>query len=215
MPLPIAIVAAAVAISVVGVSLVLSTDARTRRALKRVPVTPISGLRAGQVARVRGRIVAGGELLSAPLSERVCVYYLANAEKLRSGGNSSTWREVAREERYTDFVVEDGSGALRVRMSVPRVAIVRDVHTRSGTFDDANAREEEFLRRHGLQSTSDLLGLNLTMRYIEGALEPGEEVTVLGLVREEVVEGRSALVLDATADGPLFLSDDPRAVQAP
>ena len=210
-PLPIVVVAAAVAVTVVGVSFVFSTDARTRWALKKVPVTPISGPRAGQLARVRGRIVAGGELLAAPLSERVCVYYVTTAEKLRSGGNSSSWQEVAREERYADFVVEDGSGALRVRMAVPRVAIVRDVHTRSGTFDDANPREEAFLRRHGLQSTSALLGLNLTMRYIEGVLEPGEEVTALGLVREE----GGARVLDATEDGPLILSDDPRAVQAP
>jgi hypothetical protein len=214
-PLPIAVVAAAVAVTVVGVSFVFSTDARTRRALKKVRVTPISALQPGQRARVRGRIVAAGELLSAPLSERVCVYYLATAEQLRSSGNTNTWREIAREEYSRDFVVEDGSGAVRVRMSVPRVAIVRDVNTRSGTFDDANHREEAFLQRHGLQSTIELLGLNKTIRYVEGALEPGEEVTVLGLVREELVDGRRTLVLDAPDDGPLTLSDDPRAVQAP
>ena len=214
-PLPIAVVAAAVAVTVVGVSFVFSTDARTRRALKKVRVTPISALQPGQRARVRGRIVAAGDLLSAPLSERVCVYYLATAEQMRSSGNTNTWREIAREEYSRDFVVEDGSGAVRVRMNVPRVAIVRDVNTRSGTFDDANHREEAFLKRHGLQSTSELLGLNKTIRYVEGALEPGEEVTVLGLVREELVDGRRTLVLDAPDDGPLTLSDDPRAVQAP
>lgn len=213
-PLPLAVVAAVAAVTVVGVSFVFSSDARTRRALKKVPVTPIAGLQTGQLARIRGRIVAGGDLLAAPLSERTCVYYLATADQRRSSGNSSSWREVAREERYVDFQVADHTGAAWVRMSVPRVAVVRDLHTRSGTFDDANALEEGFLQRHGLQSTSAVLGLNLGMRYVEGALEPGEEVTVLGLVRSEVIDGRSVLVLDAPTDGPLMISDDPRAVQA-
>lgn len=213
-PLPVAVIAAAVAISVVGVSMYFSADARTRRALKNVRASPISGLAPGQVARVRGRIVALGDLLSAPLSERECVYYLAFAEEQRSNGKTTSWREIAREERYVDFVIEDGTGVVTVRMAVPRVAVVRDVHTRSGTFDDANAREEAFLARHGLQSTGALLGLNRALRYTEGALEVGEEVTVLGLVREETASGGRELVIDAREDAPLMLSDDPRIVRA-
>lgn len=204
---------AAVTAAALGVSYLLSTDVRTRRALTKRRVTPIRGLRVGYVARVRGRVVASDDTLEAPLSGRVCVYYLATADQRTSTSSGSGWREVVHEERYVDFVVDDGTGVLHVSMSVPRVAVVRDVHTCSGTFDDANGREEAFLARHGLKSTN-LLGLNTDLRYREGVIEAGEEVTALGLVREEVRAGRRVLVLDTLEDGPLYLSDDPRAVTA-
>lgn len=209
MPVPIVAIAAAAVIASVGLSYVFSADARTRRALKKRPVTPIRGLREGEVVRVRGVVVAGERVLAAPLSGRASVYYLATVDQ-ESGRNH--WREVAREERFVEFIIDDGTGKLAVSMSVPRVAVVRDHHTRSGTFDDANETEAAFLRRHGLISTN-FIGLNLSIRYDEGVLEPGEEVTALGTVRAEVRGGQRVLVLDALDDGPLLLSDDPRAVQ--
>lgn len=207
MPLPAVAVAIAIA-AAAGVSYALGSDVRTRRALKKRAVTPIRGLRDGEVARVRGVVVAD-EALEAPLTHRACVYYLATIDEGR--GEHTRWHEVAREERYVDFVIDDGTAKLRVCMSVPRVAVVHDTHSRSGSFDDANEREEALLRRHGLRST-DLLGLNRPIRYTEGVIEPGEEVTALGRVRSEVRDGERVLILDALGDGPLLLSDDPRAV---
>lgn len=207
------LIAAAVAATAVGVTLALTSDARTRRALRRAPIVPIGSVRAGQLVRVRGRLVALDELLLAPLSQRRCAYYLATADERRSSGSTATWREVAREEHYVDFALDDGTGRVRIRMSVPRVAVVRDLNTRSGTFDDANAVEDGFLRRHGLKSVN-AFGLNISLRYREGALEPGEQVTVLGLARHADIDGERVLVLDTPDDGPLLVSDDPRAVQA-
>lgn len=207
MPVPIFALAAA-AIAGVGLSYALSTDARTRRALKKRPVTPIRGLREGELVRVRGRVLAGERVLEAPLSHRASVYYLATVDQ-ETGRNH--WREVAREERYVEFTIDDGTGRIEVIMSVPRVAVVSDHHTRSGSFDDASEVEEAFLRRHGLKSTN-LIGLNIAIRYDEGTIEPGEEVTAVGLVRAEIRDGQRVLVLDAPDDGPLLLSDDPRAV---
>ncbi|MFZ6180769.1 GIDE domain-containing protein [Nannocystis pusilla] len=207
MPVPIFALAAA-AIAGVGLSYALSTDARTRRALKKRPVTPIRGLREGELVRVRGRVLAGERVLEAPLSHRASVYYLATVDQ-ETGRNH--WREVAREERYVEFAIDDGTGQIQVIMSVPRVAVVSDHHTRSGSFDDASEVEEAFLRRHGLKSTN-LIGLNIAIRYDEGTIEPGEEVTAVGLVRAEIRDGQRVLVLDAPDDGPLLLSDDPRAV---
>lgn len=205
------LLAAAVAATVLGVSVALRSDARTRRALRRVPAAPVGSVRAGQLVRVRGKLVALDELLVAPLSQRQCAYYLATADERRSGGSSSTWREVAREEHYVDFAVDDGTGRVRVRMAIPRVAVVRDLNTRSGTFDDANAAEDGFLKRHGLKSVN-AFGLNIALRYREGALEPGEQVTVLGMARHADIDGERVLVIDAPDDGPLLVSDDPRAV---
>lgn len=211
-PAVLAFLAAAGAIG--GAVYFFSQDARTRRAIRRVAPVPIAQAPGGQQVRVTGRVLPETSLLEAPLSARPCVYYVATAEERRGTGTSELWRVVAREERFVDFRIEDATGTAHVRMTTPRVAIVHDVNTRSGTFDDASATEEAFLHRHGLKSTNEL-GLNRMLRYVEGVLQPGEQVTVLGAGRWEVTgSGRRVLVLEAPADAPLMISDDPRAVEA-
>lgn len=217
MPIPVALAVIAAAVTAAaagaGVAYSMSTDARVRRELGQVRRVALADAKDGQVVRVTGRVRAVESGLRAPLSGRHCVYYLATAEAIhdRRRRADGGWGEV-REERYVDFLIEDASGVARVSMRAPRVAIVRDLHTRSGTFDDANAAEEAFLRRYGVQSTT-ALGLNRDLRYLEGALEIGEEVTVLGRAHVELAEGRRLVTIEAPPGGSVLVSDDPRVVQ--
>lgn len=217
MPIPVALAllaaAAAAAAGGAGAAYWMSADARVRRELRQARRVALADVKDGEIVRVTGRVRAIETGLRAPLSGRHCVYYLATAEPVHDRRGSSGWGEV-REERYVDFLVEDASGAARVSMRAPRVAIVRDLHTRSGTFDDANEAEEVFLRRYGAKSTSEL-GLNRDLRYFEGALEVGEEVTVLGRAHIEVREGQRVVTLEAPPGGSVLVSDDPRVVQRP
>lgn len=217
MPIPVALAllaaAAAAAAGGAGAAYWMSADARVRRELRHARRVALADVKDGELVRVTGRVRALESGLRAPLSGRRCVYYLATAEPVHDRRGSFDWGEV-REERYVDFLVEDASGSARVSMRAPRVAIVRDLHTRSGTFDDANEAEEAFLRRYGAKSTSEL-GLNRDLRYYEGALEVGEEVTVLGRAHVAVREGLRVVTLEAPAGGSVLVSDDPRVVQRP
>jgi hypothetical protein len=185
-----------------------SDDARTRRELKAVPTLAISAVQEGMVVRVTGRLRPAGDLVQSPLTGRHCAYFLAVVEERRKHGKTSSWSEIAREVHCLDFEVEDGTGVIHVRMDGCRVAVTRDAYSRSGTFDDATEAERAFLARHGHDSTG-LLGFNRTLRYEEGVLEPGEEITVLGQVKTRVgPDGARTWVLGPTPDRAVLVSDD-------
>lgn len=185
-----------------------SRDAQTRRALRDTPSTSIHKVQDGAVARVKGRVRPIHDLIEAPLSGRLCSYYVAIVEERRKSGKSSYWAEVARDARGVDFAVEDVTGEILVRAAGLEVAITLDKHTRSGTFDDATEAEQKFLASMNVESTG-LLGFNRTLRYTEGVLEPGEEITVLGLASPcERPGGGRALRLGPRPDGPALASDD-------
>lgn len=185
-----------------------SHEARTRRALTATPVRAIAEVAEGAVVRVQGRLRPIHDLIEAPLSGRLCAYYVAVVEERRKSGKSSYWAQVARDARGVDFAVEDVSGEILVRANELEVAITLDKHTRSGTFDDATEAEQKFLARMNEESTG-LLGFNRTLRYTEGVLEPGEEITVLGLARPgDRHGGGRVLKLGPRPDGPALASDD-------
>lgn len=191
-----------------------SDDARTRRRLRAAPRVPIAESHHMTVVRVRGRIKAADDVLRGPLTGRRCVHYLARVRRREGVGSGSRWEEVIREEQSVDFVLVDESGETLVHMDRAEVAIVVDRHSRSGTFDDATPVEQVFLMRHGLDSTGRI-GQNLAMAYEEGALECGEEVTVLGQVFVDGAKGRYPRVLQAPPDQPLLVTDDLWTVRAP
>jgi hypothetical protein len=202
------ILAAAVA---VVASIYFAKDARARRKLAGTRVEAIAQATPGTTARFTGTIEALADQLTAPMSGRRCVYYLAVVQEYRSSGKSGNWVEILRDEQHVDFLVRDGTGAAHVRMDAPHVVAVRDHNTRSGTFDDATAIEAAFLQQFSKESTN-FLGLNRSLRYSEGALELGEEITVLGATRPG--DGDIRLVIESPAEGQLLLTDHPRTVRA-
>ncbi len=197
----------AVIIIVIAWFYYFSTDAKIRRKLKRAPVVPIKDLRPDSEARIVGRVQSGPSL-RGPLSDRACVYYRATVEEHRSSGKNSHWVKIVDEIQYCDFSVEDATGQVLIRMVNPKVALIKDSHSRSGMFDDASQVEEAFLQRHSSGSVG-LLGMNRSLRYIEGALEIGETVTVFGKV---VDLSGGVMILEELPEGTLYLSDDPNTL---
>ena len=196
------------------------SDMRIKRALRKVPLTPIGRARPGERVRVTGTIVEEGLALRAPFSDRPCAWYRVKVEEYRKRGKSAHWHTLAEEEKFTNFLLGDPTGMAYVRMVAPRVAGLQDEKSRSGTFDDATHVEADFLQRHGMKSTN-LVGLNRRLRYSEAALELGELVTVLGRVasddgRSPASEGKGfaagAVVLEPDAELGLLLTDDAATV---
>lgn len=209
MPDP-AFIVVAVVVGVAAASYFFSADVLTRRALKRRPVTPIRQLRDGERVRVRGRIVALEEVLTAPLSHRTCVHYLARVDQESANNN---WGEIASEQRTVDFILDDGADRLHVKVYGAQVSVATDHRSRSNREKDADATQLEFLHRHG-KGTTNFRGNIADTRYTEGVLAPDEEVTALGIVRIQDHEGQRTIVLEAPPDGPMYISDDPQSVQA-
>jgi hypothetical protein len=196
------------------------------RALREVSVTPVRDAIDGELVRVVGRLRPGPRLLQAPLSGRACALFEVEVDLKVKRGKSSQWRPLIRESEAIDFFLEDDTGRALVRIAERQTALVLDHEQRSGFLDDPTPALEAYVARHGHETTGGF-GLNRTLRYREGVLEPDETVAVLGRGRWEddpdpgaarAGEGyrasarRKRLVIEPSALSPVRVSDDPAAL---
>jgi hypothetical protein len=168
-------------------------EGRISRALRSVPSRRLSDLKDAQVGKVIGTVEPSGELLEAPFSGRKCAYFLAIVEQ-RSGGR---WQELARKEGFQDFYLRDPSGRALVRMMGATVSVVRDKKVLSQPVVEPAPELRAFLDAHA------------NLRYRERVIAPGETFAVGGVVRWEADD---RVFLEASAQIPLFVSDDPAVI---
>lgn len=216
----VAVAVTAGALVFTGLRWYFGPEQKAKRALREARTVPIERASEGRVVKVCGRLRYAGEPLRAPLSGRPCAAWRVEVDEYRRSGKSGHWSNIITEMDGGPLEVEDDTGRARVDALGAQLVILRDAHFTSGTFNDAGPALEAYLARHGHDSTG-FLGLNRGLRYKEGVLEEGEEVAVLGLARWEhdpSVDARGArgyrelprrLVVDATAEGKLLVSDDP------
>lgn len=176
---------AVVVASVVGITLaiVFAERARLLRWMRKQPRRAIGDAVDGEVVRLVGRVALTGAPLVAPLTGRPCAAWQVVVEEYRSNGKSGSWRKVGHAHDGTEFVLDDGTGRAVIEPRAARVEMVFDQTTKSGTFDDPTAIEEALLARLGLRGRGWLF--NKSLRYQEGALEPGETIAVVGCVHRE------------------------------
>jgi hypothetical protein len=157
-----------------------SPHQRVLRAIRGVPRVPIPEAVEGSIVRIVGRVRGGDAVLSAPISGRPCAHYDVLVEEYVRRGKRGHWRTVVHEIQSCDFTLEGDQGAALVRTTVLEGAVLRDHRRSSGFLNDASPSLDALLARHGRSSTG-LFGMNRSLRYREGVLEPGEEVAVVGL----------------------------------
>jgi hypothetical protein len=177
-------------------------------------IAAVSPVPAGDTVRITGTVERIEEDLWAPLTRRRCVHYLTIVEERQRTSALSRhapWTEVIRLERSVDFLLRDASGLARVRMDRAQVAVVRDIHTRSGFLDDPTPMEREFLEMQG-EDPTDGAGMNRGLRYTEGVIEVGEVVTALGVALPG--DDTCRLVLGAPPDGHVLVTDEPTTVHS-
>lgn len=194
-----------------------SRDVRIKRAIRRAPRQDIATFPDGGVGKLVGTVEHGANVLTAPLSGRACVYYLVEVEEYRKHGKSGRWYTIIREVEASAFYLRDATGRALIHAAGAEVAVIKDNHSRSGTFDDATPAEEAFLQRHNRQSKGWFF--NKSLRYKEGVLEQGETVAVFGggtwRINPDPAAGGSyremakELVVRAGPSAPLLISDDP------
>ncbi len=171
-------------IAIIVAAVYFEKERRIKRAIRAVPKVALADGRTG-VVRVAGQLSYAAQPLSAPLSGRACAYYEVRVEEWRSNGKSGSWRVLIREVLGQPFLLQDPSGRAFVHLDASSEIVVnKDFQDKSGTFNDAKGHLEAFLARHG-QSSTGLLGFNKKLRYLEGVLEAGETVTVVGVASRE------------------------------
>jgi len=199
---------------------IFSRGVTAKRQLRRVPRVLIDQFPEGAVGKVVGRLAYVGEPLVSPLTGRRCAQYRVIVEEYRSNGNSGSWHPIIEDEESQNFILKDKTGEVLVTMNGARVVVTKDAQYRSGTFNDATPSLESFLVKHRYQSTGWIF--NKSLRYEEGVLAEGEEVTICGMGRwentpEPVTPSTTGgsrdqrprrLVIRNADQAPLYVSDD-------
>ena len=136
-----------VALGLGALWLYFSADARFKRALRNAKRVRVADCPDCGNAKFVGTLVYADETLIAPLTGRRCAFYEVIVEEYRSSGDSSHWYQIIRDVESKDFFLEDSSGRALVRVATAEVMVVKDSHSKSGSFDDATDVEEAFLKK--------------------------------------------------------------------
>lgn len=194
--------------SVFGLVMFFSGAKRTNQALRKVPVTKVAETQPGKMARVVGKLKpVAGPMLLAPLSGKRCGYYQSVAQEWRRSGKSEGWVQLAYEEQWCDFCLDDGTGLVLVRMFRPQVSADLEEASYSDHMVPPSAAQETFLRRHQVGGPGEPTPAT-RLRYLESLFELDEEITAFGVVRHEDGPDGPRIVVEAPEGQMLLVSDD-------
>jgi hypothetical protein len=206
--------------------------------LRRAPRWSLASLPEDTFGRVTGTAYAfEGDRLTAPLTGRPCVYFIALVEQYgQQAGKHARWTRLALERRGVAFVIEDDGHRAIVDPRRARVTLdfdhtcntfrlpleVRQPATQgargASTIMTESGRQARFLATHHLVNRN--WPTTIELRYREAAIEVGEKIAVLGSgIREPDLEARpgdayraaggTRLRMTGSRRYPLVISDDP------
>jgi hypothetical protein len=171
-----------------------------------------------------GRISAAAQqletALTAPLSQRPCVYW--SIEILEDRGIDWPTRTLIRDDRWVPFLLEEDNHRAIIDPTEAVVSLEFDFTSRSKAAFDASKDQKALLEAHNLVNRNWFTTEELV--YREAIIEIGERVWVLGSgTREPDPNPRSTggayrdgpatrLRLTSSAQHPLCITDDPRCV---
>jgi len=156
------------------------------RTLSKIPNKPASSLKTNELSKVSGKALHVKEPLIAPYSNRKCVFYQIIIEQKVSSGKSSHWKTLVKEERFQEFFIQTTNDFVIIKpQEHPKNYIchlVKDKEQSSGTFNDPTPQFQSVLNRYHINA-QNFFSFNKRLRYKEGIIEIGEEVTVAGIAK--------------------------------
>jgi hypothetical protein len=203
---------------VVGLSLMNAGRKRRARSerIADTGTTKIRDLQPGTV-QVRGTAhpAEDATVMESPITHTDALVSRVEVEEYDSGGEGGGhWDTIHEDETAVSMIVDDATGEVRVELPPDGGSNLEQIRTRVGSGDEP----PEPVRRY-VESEADLdeatrhdlglLSVGDRRRYSEGAIEPGEEIDVLGRAREERAGwGERDYVIDEpTESGDFVLSD--------
>lgn len=194
---------------------IFSPTEKAKRRFKKTPLKRIADCKyARGPVRIQGRVEYTSPPLIAPMSGRHCAYFEFKVNEKRSSGKSSHWVTIIDDRDGGDFAVVDDSGKAIIDVGLAKILLTKDDNRSSGTFNDATPRLESTLAKYG--ETSKGWIFNKSLRYEEGVLEQGEDVSVAGFFEAEEVRDpltgavSSRPVFRSTDTYKLVITDDPK-----
>lgn len=178
--------------------------------------TDVRSLRAGKV-EVKGEARREADATKRTrISQDEALVTKTTVEEYESDSDSGgSWRTIYEEEECVSFIVDDGTGEVRVDPTHPDARLDLDMETvEVGTNDEPSDEVRRFIEREdevGEASRGSIgpLSYGDRRRYSEGAVEPGDEVYVLGNAREEDSGwDRRGPVIDEPIDSGDFIISD-------
>ena len=181
---------------IVFLSYYFNTKQKVIRTLSKLPIKRISSLKTNEFSRINGKALHVKEPLIAPFSKRKCIFYTMKIEQKKSNGKSTYWRTLVKEEKVQEFFLEKNGDFVIVNPTQNpknyKSHLVIDKKTNSGTFNDPTPEFEALLKHYNINSEG-FFGLNKQLRYFEGIIEIGEQITVAGIAKwkslKEPIEG--------------------------
>ena len=156
------------------------------RTLAKIPNKPASSLKTNVLSKVTGKALHVKDPLIAPYTNRKCVFYQIIIEQKVSTGKSSSWKTLVKEERFQDFFIQTKNDFVIIKpLENPKNYIchlVKDKDQSSGAFNDPTPRLRRILETYRIKPET-FLGFNKKIRYKEGVIEIGEEITVAGIAK--------------------------------
>jgi len=131
-------------------------------------------------AEINGRVRATTHPLSAPYSQRSCVFFRFHVEIYRSSNNGGgSWHTYIDHREPASFEVEDQSGSLVVETHKMKLDLHMDNFGSSGFLDEPPSHLREVMRSRFGKDTQGLI-FNKKLRYQEYYLSAGDSVYVFG-----------------------------------
>lgn len=188
-----------------------ATKARIAALIRETRTSPIRALRPGSLVEVQGRVRAEGHVLTAPLSGRPCVYFAFSVEEAQqrtsgTGKNRRTrtvWVNRVRDAQRRPFLLDDGTGTVRIDLERAEVGLAVDEGGGSGFLNDPTPAFENALRRYGVASQGWVF--NKKLRYRETVLCEGDPLYALGTFSGATVTRGREDVLVVTDRGEAYV----------
>ncbi|KZN26496.1 hypothetical protein A4G99_20865 [Haladaptatus sp. R4] len=175
----------------------------------------ISDLQPGTVG-VKGtaHLSENATQLKSPLEREDALAAHVTVEEWQDNGEGASWVTIHEEEIGVPMTVSDGTGEVQVELPADGGLDIEQTQTEVGSGDEPPERIQRYIQNEpnideGTRHHHGPLSIGDRRRYSEGVIKPGQEVYVVGTVREVAQEwGEHAYAIDEpTESGEFILSD--------
>jgi hypothetical protein len=146
------------------------------RIILKTETTDVVNVREGFI-ELKGKIEPiGEEVVKTPIEKNPALQYHTMIERYESYDNHSTWTKIWEKSGSLNFLVNDGTGKIKVDPRFAEVEIDR-MHQQEFSMDEMSESVRIFIEEQDLEKERRFHG---RMRYIERFIPSGENVYVLG-----------------------------------